>query len=175
MFSQSGDYSQTSNGDYNFLPIVDRISQIASNYDLKYYNQETVLGGEELGLSAYPMFNSPQEFGRDMIKAGFNLVSCANNHSLDRWEAGILNSEEFWRQQEGIVVDGMNTSFEQQNAVPIHEVNGITYAFISYTYGMNGLYPPEGQEYLVNCYADHVDDYNLLSPSLHVLPVLHGY
>lgn len=148
----------TADGSYEFSQMLDAIAPIAQQYDLAYYNQETILGGSELGISTYPMFNTPQEFGRDMIEAGFNLVSTATNHTLDKGEDGVLYSKEFWKAQEGVVEDGTNTSFEEQNDLPIHEVNGITYAFISYTYGMNGLYPPEGKEYLVNCYENHVDD-----------------
>lgn len=151
-------YSQLPDGSYDFSPCFEYIAPIAAQYDLAYYNQETILGGTDLVLSGYPMFNSPQEYGRDMIKAGFNLVSTANNHSLDRGEAGIIASENFWDAQEGIVVDGTNKTQEEQDEVKISEVNGISYAFISYTYGMNGLLPPEGKEYLVNCYDGHVED-----------------
>ena len=151
-------YAQQGDGSYEFSPYFEYIEPIAKQYDLAYYNQETILGGTELVLSGYPKFNAPQEYGRDMVEAGFNLVSTANNHSLDRGEAGIISSENFWATQEGVVVDGTNKSQEGQDKVKINEVNGISYAFISYTYGMNGLLPPEGKEYLVNCYEGHVDE-----------------
>ena len=44
---------------YDFKPMYTYIKEIVQNYDLAYYNQETILGGEELGLSDYPPFNSP--------------------------------------------------------------------------------------------------------------------
>ena len=37
--------------------------------------------------------------------------------------------------------------------MPVYECNGITYTYINYTYGTNGLYPPAGKEYLVNVYT----------------------
>ena len=55
-------------------------------------------------------------------------------------------------------MEGTYTSFEEQAELPIHEINGITYAFMSYTYGTNGLVCPEGKEYLVNYYPGHEEE-----------------
>lgn len=149
--------ARTADGGWDFTKQIGRIGEIARQYDLAYFNQETILGGEELGLSNYPMFCSPQEWGRDMVAEGFNLVSTATNHALDRWGAGIEASKEFWKAQEGVVEDGTNTSWDEYNELPVYEVNGISYVFVSWTYGMNGLQCPEGEEYLVNCYDGHMD------------------
>lgn len=143
---------------YDFHPQVELIAPISKKYDLSYYNQETRLGGTALGLSSYPMFNSPQEWGTAMIDAGFNLISTANNHSLDKGEAGILAERAFLDQQKGIVTAGTYTSKEEQEKITIHEKNGIKYAFFSWTYGMNGLQTPKGKEYLVNCYDGHEEE-----------------
>ena len=70
---------------------------IISSYDLAFYNQESILGGTELGLSSYPRFNSPYEVGDAFLDAGFNLVSLANNHTLDRGEVAIRNSLNYWK------------------------------------------------------------------------------
>ena len=83
------------NGKYDFTSQLEFIKPIIKNYDLAFYNQESILGGTEIGLSDYPTFNSPQEFGDAMIDAGFNLVSLANNHTLDRGEKAVLNSCEY--------------------------------------------------------------------------------
>ena len=75
---------------YDFKPMYELIKPIVEPYDIAYYNQETILGGTELGLSDYPTFNSPQEVGDAMIDAGFNLVSLATNHTIDSGEKAIL-------------------------------------------------------------------------------------
>lgn len=135
---------------YDFKPMYTYIKEIVSNYDLAYYNQETILGGEELGLSDYPCFNSPYEVGDAMIDAGFNLVSLATNHTMDRGEAAIINSCEYWSKQEGVMTAGSYCSEEDRNAVQIMEMNNISYSMLSYTYGTNGIAVPSGKEYLVN-------------------------
>ena len=67
--------------------MMSTLNRVMDHYDLKYYNQETILGGTELGLSTYPCFNSPQEFGDAMMDLG-SIASLANNHTLDRGEKG---------------------------------------------------------------------------------------
>lgn len=140
---------------YNFEPMMGEIAGHAAKYDLAYYNQETILGGTELGLSGYPAFNGPKEFGRDMVNMGFDLVSTATNHSLDMGEAGITSSLEFWDTQ-NVIHAGTARSKEEADMIKTGEVNGITYAFLSWTYGCNGLQPPVGKEWMVNIYGDGV-------------------
>lgn len=146
--------ADAANGDgtYNFT-LLDRVGAIAQNYDLKYYNQETILGGDDLGIHGYPTFNGPTAWGDYMTGMGFNLVSTANNHSLDQGTYGITNSVNYWKSKENVVMSGTYTSQEDYDAIPIHEVNGISYAFISYTYGMNGFENPSDMPYAVACYA----------------------
>ncbi len=140
---------KTSNG-YDFKPALTYIKDIVKEYDIAYYNQETILGGEEIGLSSYPSFNSPYEVGDAMIDAGFNLVSLATNHTLDRGEKAITNSVNYWNEHPSVLAVGSYLSFEERDKVRIKEVNNITYTMLNYTYGTNGIKVPEGKEYLVN-------------------------
>lgn len=139
---------------YDFKPMLEHIKERVKDYDLAYYNQETILGGTELGLSTYPLFNSPYEVGDAFIDAGFNLVSLATNHTIDKGEKGVLNSRNYWNQQADVLAAGSYSSFEERDKVVIKEVNGIKYAFLSYTTYTNGLIVPTGKEYLVNVYDE---------------------
>lgn len=143
------------NGVYDFRFMLEKIKASVSNYDLKYYNQETILGGKDLGLSNYPRFNSPDEVGDAFIDAGFNLVSLATNHTMDKNEQGVLHSLEYWQNRE-VVTAGSYSSFESRDYKRIYEKNGITYAFLSYTTWTNGLTPPIGKEYLLNVYSNQL-------------------
>lgn len=148
--------AKTSTGSYDFRPMLEKIKPIVSKYDLKYYNQETVLGGVELGLSNYPRFNSPYEVGDAFIDAGFNLVSLATNHTMDKGEQGVLNSLSYWSKQQNILTAGSYKSFEDRDRKVIKEINGIKYAFFSYTTWTNGLETPTGKEYLNNVYNEEL-------------------
>lgn len=143
-----------SDGSYDFRSMLEYIKPIALKYDLKYYNQETILGGASLGYSNYPRFNSPQEVGDAFIDAGFNLVSLATNHTMDKGEVGVINSVNYWKSKENVVFSGQWTSSEERETAEIHEINGIKYAFFSYTTWTNGLNTPSGKEYLNNVYSD---------------------
>ena len=141
-------------GTYDFKPMLANLKPIISKYDLAYYNQETILGGKELGYSSYPMFNSPDEVGDAFIDAGFDLVSLATNHTMDKREIGVLNSVKYWKSKKNVVTSGQWDSWDERNKVRIYEKNNIKYAFFSYTTWTNGLNPPVGKEYLTNIYSD---------------------
>ena len=148
--------ARQSDGTYDFTPMLSAIKPISTKYDLAYYNQETILGGKDLGYSNYPRFNSPQEVGDAFVDAGFNLVSLATNHTMDKGEQGVLNSVSYWKTKSGVVSSGQWSSDEERNQsiTTIHEVNNIKYAFISYTIWTNGLNTPTGKEYLNNLYSE---------------------
>lgn len=143
-------------GSYDFKPYLKLIKEKVKDYDLAYYNQETILGGTSIGLSSYPSFNSPQELGDAMIDAGFNIVSLATNHTLDRGETAILKSREYWDKQENVHAIGSYKSNEQKNELEskIFTKNNIKYAILNYTYGTNGIPVPAGKSYLVNLWDD---------------------
>ena len=137
-------------GSYDFKSMYSYIKDIVKNYDLAYYNQETILGGSEIGVSSYPAFNSPYEVGDATIDTGFNLVSLATNHTLDRGEKAIINSLNYWNNKSNVLTSGSYLSNNDRNKVNIKEANNITYTMLNYTYGTNGIKVPEGKEYLVN-------------------------
>lgn len=141
-------------GSYNYDSQLSYIAPIVKKYDLAYYNQETILGGTQLGLSSYPTFNSPQEVGDAFVKAGFNLVSLANNHTLDKGTQAVLNSAEYWSKQKNVMTAGSYGSAEDKTRSHIGEKNGIKYGFLAYTTTTNGIRVPTGKDYLVNVYSD---------------------
>ena len=145
--------ARVGNNSYDFSGMIENIKPLISDYDLKYYNQETIIGGKALGVSHYPRFNSPEEIGDNMVDLGFNLVSLANNHSLDKDEKGILNSNEYWKSK-NVITAGTYSSWEERNDIKVYEQNGIKYAFLAYTTTTNGLSMPKEKEYLLNVYSE---------------------
>ena len=139
------------NGSYDFSNQLEYVKDLVKNYDIKYWNQETIFGGKERGYSGYPRFNSPSEFGDNMLDIGFNMVSLANNHSMDQNESGVRNSVAYWNTKD-IVWNGQSDSEENRLAHIYGEKNGIKYAMLSYTMHTNGLPVPSGKSYLVNVY-----------------------
>ena len=148
-------YAEKEDGSYDFSNYLTEINDIVSQYDIAYYNQETILGSSELGFSGYPQFNSPTEFGDAMLDAGFNTVSLATNHSYDRREKGVLSSLNYWKNTDAMY-NGMADSEESRTNYMIKTVNNISYALLSYTYSTNGITVPSDKSYLVNVYNDEL-------------------
>lgn len=138
---------------YDFNYMFTEMKPLLENYDLKYCNQETIIGGKNLGVSHYPRFNSPDEIGDALMNLGFNMVSLANNHTLDKGEEGILYSVEYWKNKE-VVFSGQSSSLEERDNIKVYEQNGIKYAFLAYTDMTNGLAIPDRKDYLVHVYSD---------------------
>lgn len=143
-------WSENGKGGYDFNPIFKLIKPIIKKADLAIVNQETILGGKELGVSGYPTFNGPYELGDAIANAGFDVVLQSNNHSLDRGKQGIYNCLNFWKKYPKIKTVGINTSEAQKKKLCIYEKNGIKVAILNYTYGTNGIPLPKGMPYAVN-------------------------
>ena len=145
---------------YDFKPQIELIKEKVLGHEIAYYNQETILGGTSLGLSDYPTFNSPQEVGDAMLDAGFNLVSLATNHTVDRGKNAVLSSREYWNTKTNVQAVGSYSSLEEKKELEtkVLSVNNITYAMLNYTYGTNGM--PVADDYLVNVWPTDTDRIN---------------
>ncbi|MYL59646.1 CapA family protein [Virgibacillus halodenitrificans] len=135
---------------FNFMPMLDRVDSYLKASSVTFANQETMVGGEEIGLSGYPRFNSPYEIGEALKKAGVDVVSLANNHTLDHGEEAIHNAINYWKEKD-MMYTGAYESKADQEKLRIYETNeDISLAFLAYTYGTNGITEPENKDYLVN-------------------------
>ena len=137
-------------GTYNYDHLYDNLAQEIKGADIAVVNQETILGGDDFAYSGYPSFNSPYEIGEALVKAGFDVITHATNHTMDMGYKAVRNTFDFWSEYPEITVLGINETKEQQEAIPIIEKNGIKLAMLNYTYGLNGYKLPEDKPYLVN-------------------------
>ncbi len=138
------------NGSYNFDHLYANLKEEFNAADLAVMNQETLLGGKSLGYSGYPRFNSPTEIGDALVKAGFNVILHATNHSMDKGEKGAQNTIDYWKQHHDVLVAGLNETQEEQDRIRVIEKNGIRFAILNYTYSLNGLPLPKNRKYMVN-------------------------
>lgn len=137
-------------GSYNYDHLFAHIQEDIDTADIAVINQETILGGAEFGYTGYPMFNSPQEVGDAIAKAGFDVVLHATNHTMDKKYKGVQNTLDFWKKYPDIEVLGIHESAADQAKIPVIEKNGIAIAMLNYTYGLNGLKLPEDKPWLVD-------------------------
>lgn len=147
---------RTTDGSFDFRPAYQYIVPYLEQADLALINQETPLGGTQLGLSSYPMFNSPQELGDQLIELGFNMISHANNHVLDARQQGFFNTIEFWRSrslQKPVIMAGIAAD-ASDDQLQILEVKNLKVDLLAYTYGTNGLKLPASSSGIVKYIND---------------------
>ncbi len=136
-------------GVYSFDNYFTSVKSILSQGDWVMANLETTLAGKDLKYSGYPMFNSPAELADALKNSGFNIITNANNHSLDRGETGVLRTIDELNARGFIIKGTAKSEAEAQKLVTVSK-NGITMAILAYTYGTNGIPVPDGKSYLVS-------------------------
>lgn len=152
-------------GKYDFNPCFELIAPYLKDADLAVGNLETAQAGPDItflgytGYTGYPCFNAPIELSEALKNAGFDLVSMAHNHSLDRGLSGLKATLENVRGV-GLTTFGTHMNEEERNMPVIKEINGIKIAFLSYTYGTNMIPIPRGHEYAVNL----IENFHTIEP-----------
>lgn len=137
------------NDGYDFNPQLLPVHSLLQRPDFLIANQESVPGGTEIGISNYPSFNSPHEIIDALIEAGVDMVTTANNHTLDRGERAILSAIDYY-EKKNLPYTGSFKSPEDKENMRIMNVNGIRIAVLAYATHFNGIRIPEGKDYLVS-------------------------
>jgi poly-gamma-glutamate capsule biosynthesis protein CapA/YwtB (metallophosphatase superfamily) len=132
-------------GRYDFRPMFRAIRPIVRSADLALCHVETPMGAGP--LSGYPVFNSPPELARAIAWAGWDACSTASNHSVDRGQEGIETTARALRRA-GVRHTGSFRSPAQARRILFLDAGGVRVAFLSYTYGTNGI--PAPHEWSVN-------------------------
>lgn len=144
------DAGEQENGSRDYTSFYENIKSDISAADIAVINQETMLGGSSFAYAGYPCFNTPWEVGDAAINAGFDIFTCATNHSLDVGYAGIEQECKYFDSHPEVTHVGTNDSEEDYNSVVYYEKNGIKFAILNYTYGTNGISIPESKPWCVN-------------------------
>ncbi|MRH43662.1 CapA family protein [Aquibacillus halophilus] len=139
----------TSDG-YDFSSMLAPVKPFLTKSTISIANQETMIGGVELGLSSYPLFNSPHEVGDGLRDIGIDVVTLANNHTLDRGEEAVQSAIKHWEEIDMMYTGSYKNQEDSQLIRVYHTEEDIDVSFLSYTYGTNGIPVPEGKDYLVN-------------------------
>lgn len=147
--TQFKDAFNSSTNTYDFSYVFSEIAPYFENNDLNIGNLETTFAGSGRSYSGYPTFNTPEALATDLKELGINVLSTANNHCMDTGNKGLVNTLDVL---DSVGIDHMGTyrTEEESNNVLIKDVNGIKIAFLSYTYGTNGIPIPSSKPFSVN-------------------------
>ena len=119
---------------YDFSDCFQYIAPELKNSDLVIGNFETVTAGLKEVYSSYPSFNTPDEILKAIASSGFDVLSTANNHCLDRGVAGLARTIKLI-QENGMI--NVGSSIDGKNKYVTKEINGIKVSILSYTYAFN--------------------------------------
>lgn len=149
----------------NLEPLKDHIfpdifSYVSINSDYLIGNLETPIAGESHVYTNHKWsFNTPDSFLDCLKSLGFNLLSTANNHCLDRGREGLkvtLDTLDSYKLKH----TGTYKNKKDSRKIFIDEINGIKIAFLSYTYGTNAsfnnnyLRKDRKEMYMVNLFQE---------------------
>ncbi|MDR2066010.1 MAG: CapA family protein [Prevotellaceae bacterium] len=125
-------------GTYNYDSCFSFVANEIKYADFKVANLELTLSGTP--YSGYPCFSAPDAIAETLKKTGINLLSTANNHSCDKGSKGIVRTLDVLDKLELYHVGTYRNISEKTFSYPqITDIKGIRLAFLSYSYGTNGL------------------------------------
>lgn len=161
---QTRDAYDSQAGAYDYKPMIRFAKPRIEQADYAVVNLETTFAGGP-DYSGFPAFNTPDALGDALKDAGFDLVSTANNHCLDRGYDGMVRTLDVLDNL-GLAHVGTYRSAEEraaQNGVHVADVGGIKVAFLSYTYGTNGIPVSKSHPDTVNIlHTDYMSDAQVL-------------
>lgn len=109
---------------------------------------------DNVTYTSYPAFNYNPLLIDSLMDSGFDVVSTANNHSLDRGKSGADDTIDMF-EKKGLLFSGTKKSDETFEDRPIHaivESRGKRIAFIACTTFTNGIIDKARQ--VLNCLSD---------------------
>jgi poly-gamma-glutamate synthesis protein (capsule biosynthesis protein) len=111
------------------------VARTVSNADIAIGNLETTLSDLPPWMG-YPKFRSPPSYASALKSTGFDVLSTANNHSLDGGAKGVRNTSK--------VLDKLKIAHVGSNkrTIAIVSRGNIKVAFLSYTFSTNGIGSP---------------------------------
>ena len=132
------DAARTPAGEYDYSQCFAGIAPWIQEADYAVVNLETTLNGRN--YTGYPCFCTPDSYAEALRDAGFDMFLTANNHTLDRRDAGLNRTVAML---DSLGVDHIGTyrnRSERDAAIPcIREIGGIKVGFLNYTFSTNGI------------------------------------
>ncbi len=108
-----------------FAAVAPRISEA----DLAFANLESPIGNKGHFIN---MFQAPPEAVKGVAYAGFDVVSLANNHTLDYHHEGMFDTMRLL-EENGIAWVGAGNNIHEARLPLTKEINGIKVGFLAYT------------------------------------------
>ena len=149
---------------YDFHNDFKFVKSYIEKADFAITNIETTFGGEETKFTGYPTFNSPDELADALKNTGFDGISTASNHILDRGEIGFFRTLNVLKEKNFINLG--SRADEKVPAFSVVDIKGIKVGMTAFVYEtptqgnhktLNAIPIPKSMTNLINTF-----DYNNL-------------
>lgn len=137
-----------------FSFLYQNIEEIISDTNVSIINQETPLTDNPAMYGDYPRFGTPVEVGEAIVQAGFDVVTCATNHALDRGVEGVDFTKKFFDEKDITCLGIQSQGETDYQPYEIITRNGVRFALLNYTYGSNGIEIPASNPNMVHLLSD---------------------
>ena len=153
---------QREDGSSNYDFLFEGVKEKLDSADISAMCIGSVIGGNNLNVSGYPTFNSPEEFCDATIAAGIDAVAMANVRINNMGSDAISSCIDIWKsksettgQSDSIRVLGIRAS-QEESFVNIIEVNGLKIALLDYTAIVTEAISNE-EAYKINFFGDYAN------------------
>ena len=125
-------------GSYDYAPCFRYVKGYVQSADLAILNLEVPLDGKP--YSGYPQFSAPDALAEAAQAAGFDIMTTANNHCMDRGRHGL---ERTLHALDSLGIPHLGTYLDRSQRDKEHPLmvnaGGLRLALLTYTYGTNGI------------------------------------
>lgn len=135
--------------EYNYGALFSRMQPLLDQADLAFVNQES-MANPAVPASGYPNFNAPDAFMDAIARAGFDLVSIANNHSLDTFTEGLEHTARYWKVQWPSVAASGYRAPGQTISIELFPSNDLTVSFAAFTYRGKSIFTDDSGVMLID-------------------------
>lgn len=140
-------------GSYDYAPIFEDVAHYVEEADYALCCFEGAFTGDGK-WTGYPLFHVPDDLAYSLKEVGFDLINMASNHAMDAWHEGIIRTLDVLDDAGLDHVGAYRTQEErdEDNGIVVKEINGVSIAFLNFTYGTNGI-PVDDTPYGLNVYT----------------------
>lgn len=138
MHQKQIDVARQSDDSYDYSGCFGNIAPLVSEADYAVVNLETPVAGGR--YSGFPCFNAPDSYVDALKDAGFDMFLTANNHILDRHDAGLIRTVDILDIKDVDHIGTYRNSAQRDSVMPmIKDINGFKVGFLNYTFSTNGI------------------------------------
>ncbi len=123
---------------FDFAPLLAGVRRPIRHADIAWCHLETPLAPPSGPFTSYPLFSVPPQIAAGLRGTGYDGCTTASNHAVDQGTSGIDRTLDAL-DEVGLIHAGTARTRAEARRLTVISRGEITVAWLSYTYGLNGL------------------------------------